>query len=125
MLGPLFLSLLFLSSEHVYELIKLLSKNIYISIIQKSSISGGLGIRNLSMFNKALFGKWLWRYITEPESFWRRVVDSKYGSMWGGWCSLKVTQPYGVSLWKFIRAGWDTFSHSLIYMVGDGTRIKF
>uniref|UniRef100_A0A2N9H5P7 Reverse transcriptase domain-containing protein n=1 Tax=Fagus sylvatica TaxID=28930 RepID=A0A2N9H5P7_FAGSY len=57
---------------------------------------GGLGIRNLSIFNKALLGKWLWR----------------------------VQQPYGVGLWKFIRAGWDSFSSHLTFKVGDGSRLR-
>uniref|UniRef100_A0A2N9FQZ1 Reverse transcriptase zinc-binding domain-containing protein n=1 Tax=Fagus sylvatica TaxID=28930 RepID=A0A2N9FQZ1_FAGSY len=46
--------------------------------------NGGLGIRNLSVFNKALLGKWLWRYAVESDSLWCQVVDSKYGSQWGG-----------------------------------------
>jgi hypothetical protein len=86
---------------------------------------GGLGIRNLSIFNKALLGKWLWRYGADHEALWRRVVDSKYGSQWGGWCSHRVHVPYGVGLWKFIRAGWDSFSRHLAFKVGDGSRVKF
>ena len=44
------------------------------------------------------------------------MVDANYGSLWGGWCSKFGTGPYGVSVWKFIRKGWDTFhSHGLIH----------
>ena len=86
---------------------------------------GGLGIRNLSTFNKALLGKWLWRYGADHEALWRRVVDSKYGSQWGGWCSHRVHAPYGVGLWKFIRACWDDFSRHSAFKIGDGSRVKF
>jgi hypothetical protein len=48
--------------------------------------SGGLGIRNMATFSKALLGKWLWIYTTEPTSLWRQVVDSKYGSQQREWC---------------------------------------
>jgi hypothetical protein len=42
---------------------------------------GGLGIRNLRTFNRALLGKWLWRYVHEREAWWRIVVDAKFGSV--------------------------------------------
>ena len=46
--------------------------------------SGGLGVRNLTMFNGALVGKWLCRYGHEREALWRWVIDFKYGSEVGG-----------------------------------------
>jgi hypothetical protein len=61
---------------------------------------GGLGIRNLRIFNKALLGKWLWRYAYEREALWKSVVDAKYGSTWAGWCSL---DPPGLTEWGFGR----------------------
>jgi endonuclease/exonuclease/phosphatase family metal-dependent hydrolase len=87
--------------------------------------AGGLAIRNLRSFNKALLGKWLWRYGLEREALWRLVVDAKYGSLWGGWCSKSGTGSYGVSVWKFIRKGWDTFHSHCSFLVGDGQRVKF
>ena len=46
--------------------------------------NGGLGIRKLTTFNKALLGKWLWQFGKEEDRLWRRVVASKYGEEWGG-----------------------------------------
>ena len=85
---------------------------------------GGLGIRNVVGFNKALLGKWLWRYAMEREALWLKVIDAKYGSM-GGVGAQMHRGPYGDSLWKSIRAGWDCFSSFISYSVGDGSRIKF
>jgi hypothetical protein len=86
---------------------------------------GGLAVRNLRSFNKALLGKWLWRYGLEREALWRLVVDAKYGSLWGGWCSKFGKGPYGVSVWKFIRKGWDSFQSHCSFLVGDGQRVRF
>ena len=85
----------------------------------------GLGIRCLRSFNSALLGKWLWRYGMKTDALWRRIIEAKYGNVWGDWCTKKVTSAYGVSLWRFIRSGWLNFSKLLLYDVGDGTRVKF
>ena len=60
--------------------------------------NGGLGIRKLTTFNKALLGKWLWRFGKEEDRLWRRVVVSKYGEDWGG-MDLKVRKG---STWVWI-----------------------
>ncbi|KAG2682775.1 hypothetical protein I3843_10G000300 [Carya illinoinensis] len=83
---------------------------------------GGLGIKNLSLFNRALLGKWLWRYHLESNAFWKNVIAIKFGSMWGGWCSKDTSRAYGVSLWKFIRKGWGFFSDHIRLKVRDGKR---
>jgi hypothetical protein len=86
---------------------------------------GGLGIRDVAIFNKALLGKWLRRYSTEPNSLWRQVIDSKYGGQGNFWVSNRVNTPHGVSLWRHIRTGWDVFSQHISYTVGDGSRLRF
>ena len=59
---------------------------------------GGLAVRNIRCFNKALLGKWLWRYGMDREAMWRLVVEAKYGSLWGGWCSKLGKGSHGVSV---------------------------
>jgi hypothetical protein len=66
---------------------------------------GGLGIRNLLVFNRALLGKWLWYYEIGRDAWWRIMVSSKYDSLWGGWCSLEPVGAFGVGLCKNIRKG--------------------
>jgi hypothetical protein len=87
--------------------------------------NGGLGIRNLRSFNQALLGKWLWRFATERDALWRKVVEVKYGSMAGGWCTNQVMRSYGVGVWKHIRRGWEYFSKYITFEVGDGSQISF
>ena len=86
--------------------------------------SGGLGVRNLRKFNQALLSKWLWMYGMEMSHLWRRVIEIKYGNIWGGWCTKEVTTTYGVSFWRSIRQGWPAFFKSTIFKVGNGNRIK-
>jgi hypothetical protein len=81
---------------------------------------GGLGFKNLILFNKALLSKWLWRF----ENKWRQIV-SKYGIQRGGWCSKEARITYGLSLWRYIRKNWGVFSNFVSYKVGDGLRIHF
>jgi hypothetical protein len=45
---------------------------------------GGLGVRNLIQFSRALLGKWMWRFALEREALWRSVIEVKYGSLRGG-----------------------------------------
>jgi len=79
----------------------------------------------LVMFNRALLGKWLWRFGIESDTWWRVALDSKFGSLWGGWCSLEPVGAFGVGLWKNIRKGWETFFGFVRFEVGDGVRTKF
>ena len=46
---------------------------------------GGLGVRRLSILNRALLCKWNWRFANERENFWRHVISRKFGEEEGGW----------------------------------------
>ena len=78
-------------------------------IVKLSMLEGGLRIRNLKIFNEALLGKWLWRFMNEKTNHWRRVICTKYGEERLGWFLSRPNGPYGVSLWRFICKGWDRF----------------
>ncbi|RVW16810.1 putative ribonuclease H protein [Vitis vinifera] len=86
---------------------------------------GGLGIRSLATFNKALLGKWLWRFANENELLWKQIILSKYDLQEGGWCSKNARNRYGVGVWKAIRKGWENFRSHSRFIIGDGTRVKF
>ncbi|RVW69837.1 putative ribonuclease H protein [Vitis vinifera] len=94
-------------------------------VICAAKKDGGLGIRNLAIFNKTLLGKWLWRFANENESLWKQIISSKYDLQDGGWCSKGVRDRYGVGVWKAIRNGWESFRSHSRFIVGDDTRVKF
>nr|GEW79334.1 putative reverse transcriptase domain-containing protein [Tanacetum cinerariifolium] len=39
----------------------------------------GLGVNSMIALNRALLFKWIWRFITEPEASWVRVVEEIHG----------------------------------------------
>ena len=95
------------------------------SITKNLIPDGGLGIRDLKIFNEALLGKWLWRYMNEKFSLWRRVVVSKYGAFGLGWFPSRTRGAHGQSLWRFIYKGWGRFFDKLSFQVGDVSPIYF
>ena len=67
--------------------------------------NGGLGVRKITTLNKALLGKWLWRFGVEETRLWRRVVALKFGEEWGGSISKLDRGVHGCGLWRSIRMG--------------------
>ncbi|XP_058749275.1 uncharacterized protein LOC131622266 [Vicia villosa] len=49
--------------------------------ICKPKDQGGLGIKDIAAFNKALLIKWLWRFIKEDNALWKNILEAKYGAM--------------------------------------------
>ncbi|KAL8508020.1 hypothetical protein ACS0TY_018544 [Phlomoides rotata] len=47
----------------------------------KKREDGGLGIRELSKFNWALVGKWVWRLLNQKGRLWNRILSSRYGEL--------------------------------------------
>ncbi|RVW70345.1 putative ribonuclease H protein [Vitis vinifera] len=63
---------------------------------------GGLGLRKLAMLNKALLGKWIWRYACDKDNLWKQVIKVKYGQEGLGWRPKKANGAVGVGVWKEI-----------------------
>ncbi|GKC21613.1 RNA-directed DNA polymerase, eukaryota, reverse transcriptase zinc-binding domain protein, partial [Tanacetum coccineum] len=88
---------------------------------------GGLGIRSLSVFNKALLLKWRWRLLENPSALWVHVIKAIHGEEAG--FDLRGCQTNGV--WASIVG---TINHlhssgivplsSIRFRVGDGSSIR-
>lgn len=49
------------------------------SEVCKPKTEGGLGVRDLRVFNLALLGKWRWRLLSDGSSLWRDIIVARYG----------------------------------------------
>ena len=95
------------------------------SLVCLDKSKGGLGVKCLSILNKAFLCKWSRRFANERGDFWNQVIRGKFGEEQGGWCSKEVRSGYGVGLWKAIRREWHVVSSRLSFVVGNGQRLKF
>lgn len=82
---------------------------------------GGLAIKDLRVFYKALLGKWLWRFRVEVTAFWRGVTVEKYG----GWRTKNVPLPYRCELWRNISKRWEEFNENTSFRVGEASSVSF
>ena len=90
-----------------------------------SKSKGGLGVKSLSLLNKTLLAKWNWHFTNEREALWNQVIRGKYKEDRGGWCSREVREAYGMGLWKGIRMDWKLVSDRMVFIVGNGRRVRF
>jgi hypothetical protein len=82
----------------------------------------GLGVYlpSIRLLWESDYGGMLWR-----EAFLRWIVNKKYGSLAGDWCTNVVNGPYRVSFWKTNRRVSDAFSSFVSIEVGDNSRTRF
>ena len=57
--------------------------------------NGRLGIRKLTLLNKALLGRWIWRFVFEKENLWKKVISVKYGQKGLGWKTNEANGTFG------------------------------
>ena len=86
---------------------------------------GGLGLRNLTLLNKALHGKWIWKFTLNRDCIWKTVISSKYGLDGLGWCSREVCGPFKVGLWKEILKESSWAKENWRFNISNGTKIRF
>ncbi|CAN1127126.1 Putative ribonuclease H protein At1g65750 [Linum perenne] len=63
---------------------------------------GGLGVLDLDSFNRALLGKWVWRYACERKAWWRVLMVFKCGEGYSKWQPRWNLNGAGLSMWKWI-----------------------
>lgn len=82
-----------------------------------------MGFRNLSAFNKAMLTKQSWRLLTEPNSFWTRVLKGIYFLN----CSLLEASRGMRPLWTWVSIleSVSVLNRGVRWKVGNGRSIRF
>ncbi|KAE8773418.1 Alanyl-tRNA synthetase [Hordeum vulgare] len=91
-------------------------------VVSKPKKQGGMGFRDLELFNIALLGKHWWRLTTNLSLLCARVLKGKY---FPDGHFMQATAPRSSSTtWRAIIAGKETLQLGLIKRVGTGSSIS-
>jgi hypothetical protein len=93
---------------------------------------GGLGVKNLAIFNKSLLGKWKWRVLSEEDAVWADLLNFRYGHLPSNLLAgITLSNDVKSSLWWRDIISLDRGSNDNCFMdnmsccVGDGKLIGF
>ncbi|PWA98441.1 reverse transcriptase domain, Reverse transcriptase zinc-binding domain protein [Artemisia annua] len=98
--------------------------------VTKSKKDGGLGLSKLEECNNALVLKWLWRYRTENDALWRKVIDAVHGSK-RRWETFHCSSRFPGTWTRLVKFGYQlrtqgiSFINMIRGVVGNDTTVKF
>ncbi|XP_021756100.1 uncharacterized protein LOC110721266 [Chenopodium quinoa] len=82
---------------------------------------GGMGFRDLRVFNDALLRRQAWRLTSNPNSLLNKVLSAKY---YAGKSFLEENLGYGGSFsWRSIWSSKALFKEGLLWRIGNRTTI--
>lgn len=84
----------------------------------KPKKEGGLGFRDVHVFNLAMLAKQGWRLLQNPDSLCAKVLQAKY---YQEKTCLEAKPKVGISYtWRSIMRGIQLVKKGMIWWVGDG-----
>lgn len=90
-----------------------------------SKENGGLGIRRLKERNRALLGKWLWRFVVERHSLWQSIIISRYGEDMSGWDCRQILHISHSLMWRNIVQITPHFYSHTRFGLGCRSHVRF
>ncbi|KAA3469396.1 reverse transcriptase [Gossypium australe] len=85
-------------------------------------ITGGLGFRDLSFFNKALLAKQAWRLFAQPDCLLAKVLKARYYPK-TNFLSAKVGS-YPSFTWRSICVARELIADGLLWRIGNGRSVN-
>lgn len=90
-----------------------------------SKKAGGLGIKRLKLFNKALVEKMGW-FLLEGEKDWAQILRAKYLKNKEGNCFIRKKElPYGSMFWNNLLKTIGILTRGAKMRIGNGLSIDF
>ncbi|KAJ0008133.1 hypothetical protein Pint_29753 [Pistacia integerrima] len=87
-----------------------------------SKTNGGLGFRDLELFNLAMLAKQGWRLLHYPNSLAARVLSAKYYPE-GNFLEAKVKRTSSF-IWRSVMAARSVLESGLMWRIGDGSKAQ-
>lgn len=88
------------------------------SMMTQPKYCGGLGFRDIELFNIALLARQAWRILTDPESLSARILKAKYYPT-GEFLQVELCSAPS-QIWRSILDGRDVLTEGLIRRIGNG-----
>ncbi|KAE8709200.1 hypothetical protein F3Y22_tig00110332pilonHSYRG01083 [Hibiscus syriacus] len=100
-------------------------------LVCKPKKLGGLGIPNLLLLNRALMGKWVWKFVGEKNSWWKSVVCCVYNMDPNSLMIRNTWTARSSWIWRGIVKNFssdafgDCFRRNLCVRAGNGETVQF
>jgi hypothetical protein len=91
-------------------------------IMMRPKNRGGMGFKDMRMFNQALLARQAWRLIKNPESLCAQVLRAKYYP--NGNLIDTVFTGNASSTWHAIEYGLELLKKGVIWRIGNGTSVR-
>lgn len=88
----------------------------------KAKYAGGMGFKDLFLFNKALIAKQVWRILSQPNCLLAKVLKARYYPF-TDILSAKVGS-YPSFTWRSICSARELIADGMLWRVGNGARIN-
>ncbi|GJN27805.1 hypothetical protein PR202_gb15857 [Eleusine coracana subsp. coracana] len=91
---------------------------IHWDLLTGPKMKGGMGFRDLPMFNNAMLGKQGWRLMEKPQSLCARTLKGRYYH--DGDFMSAARKKHASHVWRAILSGREVLEQGLIRRLGDG-----
>uniref|UniRef100_A0A452Y891 Uncharacterized protein n=1 Tax=Aegilops tauschii subsp. strangulata TaxID=200361 RepID=A0A452Y891_AEGTS len=88
----------------------------------KPKRGGGIGFKDMRLFNQALLARQAWRLIQRPNSLCARIVKSKYYP--NGKLLDTVFASNASPAWRGIEHGLELLKAGLVWRIGNGRKVN-